>query len=52
MTCSQLFWVVIFPPFAVANKGCEAMFLVGLLTLCGWIPGSIAALMFIVNDEK
>jgi uncharacterized membrane protein YqaE (UPF0057 family) len=37
---------IIFPPFAVIDRGCGAILLVFLLTLCGWIPGVIAAIVF------
>lgn len=37
---------IIFPPLAVIDRGCGAILLVLLLTLCGWIPGVIAAILF------
>jgi len=37
---------IIFPPLAVIDKGCGALILVSLLTLMGWIPGVIAAIIF------
>ncbi len=41
---------IIFPPLAVLDRGCGAILLVILLTLCGWIPGVIAAIFF--NTRK
>lgn len=37
---------ILFPPLAVLDKGCGAFVLVFVLTLCGWIPGVIAAIVF------
>ncbi|NQV02213.1 MAG: YqaE/Pmp3 family membrane protein [Bacteroidia bacterium] len=37
---------IIFPPLAVIDHGCGAILLVLLLTLCGWVPGVIAAILF------
>ncbi len=41
---------IIFPPLAVIDRGCGAILLVFLLTLCGWIPGVIAAILFNIRD--
>ena len=40
---------ILFPPLAVI--GCGSMLIVLLLTLCGWVPGVIAALI-ILNKNK
>lgn len=40
---------IIFPPLAIADKGCGSFLLVFLLTLAGWVPGVIAAL--IINNH-
>ena len=42
---------ILFPPLAVFDRGCGSMLIVFLLTLCGWVPGVIAALM-ILNKNK
>ena len=42
---------IIFPPLAVIDRGCGSMLIVFLLTLCGWVPGVIAALI-ILNKNK
>jgi uncharacterized membrane protein YqaE (UPF0057 family) len=36
---------VIFPPLGVYDRGCGNILLVGILTLIGWIPGVIAAMV-------
>lgn len=38
---------IIFPPLAVVDRGCGSMLIVFLLTLCGWVPGVIAALIIL-----
>ena len=37
---------IVFPPLSVLDKGCGALMLVSILTLLGWIPGVIAAIIF------
>ena len=36
---------IIFPPLAVLDLGCGTVLIVLLLTLAGWVPGAIAALI-------
>ena len=48
----RLILCFIFPPLAVFDKGCGAILLVILLTLFGWIPGTIAALIICLADNK
>ncbi len=43
---------ILFPPLAVLDKGCGSIIIVLILTLCGWIPGVIAALIIINNPKK
>lgn len=43
---------LIFPPFAVLDKGCGAFLLVFLLTAAGWIPGVIVALAIAYADAQ
>lgn len=38
---------IIFPPLAVFDRGCGSMLIVFILTLCGWVPGVIAALIIL-----
>ena len=51
MSCLQVILAIIFPPLAVFDRGCGSMLIVFLLTLCGWVPGVIAALI-ILNKNK
>ena len=51
MSCLQVILAIIFPPLAVFDRGCGSMLIVFLLTLCGWVPGVIAALV-ILNKNK
>jgi uncharacterized membrane protein YqaE (UPF0057 family) len=36
---------IVFPPLAVLDRGCGTILIVTLLTLAGWVPGAIAALI-------
>ncbi len=45
MGCGRVFLCIIFPPLAVLDKGCGSIVIVSLLTVCGWVPGAIAALV-------
>ena len=51
MSYLQAILAIIFPPLAVFDRGCGSMLIVFLLTLCGWVPGVIAALI-ILNKNK
>lgn len=51
MSLLRVILAIIFPPLAVADQGCGSVLIVFLLTLCGWIPGVIAALV-ILNKSK
>ncbi len=43
---------ILFPPLAVIDKGCGSILIVLILTICGWIPGVIAALIIINNPKN
>ena len=47
----RLILCFIFPPLAVFDKGCGAILLVILLTLFGWLPGTILAILICVRDK-
>ena len=49
MSCLRALVCLIFPPLAVIDKGCGSILLVSILTLIGWVPGVIAAL--IINSR-
>jgi len=46
MGCLRAVICIVFPPLAVIDRGCGAILLVFLLTLAGWVPGVIAAILF------
>ncbi|MGC6437476.1 MAG: YqaE/Pmp3 family membrane protein [Flavobacteriaceae bacterium] len=43
---------ILFPPLAVVDKGCGSFIIVLILTLCGWVPGVIAALVILNNPNN
>jgi uncharacterized membrane protein YqaE (UPF0057 family) len=43
---------ILFPPLAAIDQGCGSVFIVFILTLCGWVPGVIAALVILNNPER
>jgi uncharacterized membrane protein YqaE (UPF0057 family) len=45
MSCGRALVCIILPPLAVIDKGCGSILIVTLLTLVGWVPGVIAALV-------
>jgi uncharacterized membrane protein YqaE (UPF0057 family) len=45
MSLLRVILAIIFPPLSVIDKGCGSVLIVFLLTLAGWIPGVIAALI-------
>lgn len=49
MSLFRVLLSIIFPPLAVLDKG--SVLIVFLLTLCGWIPGVIAALVILNKRE-
>ena len=51
MSLFRVLLSIIFPPLAVLAKGCGSVLIVFLLTLCGWIPGVIAALVILNKQE-
>ena len=51
LSCLQVILAIIFPPMAVIDRGYGSMLIVFLLTLCGWVPDVIAALI-ILNKNK
>ena len=43
---------ILLPPLAVLDKGCGSIIIVTILTICGWVPGVIAALIILNNPKK
>ena len=51
MSLLRALLAIFFPPLAVVDRGCGSVLIVLLLTICGWVPGVIAALI-ILNKDK
>lgn len=51
MSLFRVLLSIIFPPLAVLDKGCGSVVIVAILTVIGWVPGVIAALV-ILNRTK
>jgi len=47
MSCLRVILAIVFPPLSVIDYGCGSVFIVFLLTLAGWVPGVIAALIIL-----
>jgi uncharacterized membrane protein YqaE (UPF0057 family) len=47
MSVLRVLLAIIFPPLAVFDRGCGSMLIVFILTLLGWVPGVIAALVIL-----
>ena len=52
MTILRVLLAIFFPPFAVIDKGCGSFLIIFILTICGWIPGVIGALIILNNPKK
>jgi len=51
MSIWRVILAVILPPLAVYDRGCGSILIVLILTIVGWVPGVIAALI-ILNKNK
>lgn len=47
MSFLRVLLAIFFPPLAVVDRGCGSVIIVFLLTLAGWVPGVIAALIIL-----
>ena len=45
MGCGRAILCIILPPLAVLDRGCGTVIIVTALTIAGWVPGAIAALI-------
>ena len=52
MSCLRVLLAIIFPPLAVVDKGLGSVLIVFILTLLGWVPGVLAALIILNKNEK
>jgi len=50
--CIRAILCLICPPLAVLDQGCGAILLTTLLWFAGWIPGTIAAILFCTRDIR
>ncbi len=50
MSLLRVILAILFPPLAVLDRGCGSVLIVFLLTLVGWVPGVIAALVILNKD--
>lgn len=47
MSLIRVLLAIFFPPLAVIDRGCGSVLIVLILTLCGWVPGVIGALVIL-----
>jgi len=52
MSLGRVILSILFPPLAVYDKGCGSIVIVLVLTILGWIPGVIAALIILNNPNR
>ena len=51
LSCMRVLLCVIFPPLAVFDCGCGAIAIVSILTVVGWVPGVIGALVILSGRQ-
>ena len=51
MSVFRVILSIIFPPLAVLDRGCGSVLIVFILTMLGWIPGVIAALIILNKNN-
>ncbi len=51
MSLIRVLLAIFFPPLAVIDRGCGSVLIVLILTLCGWVPGVIGALVILNKTE-
>lgn len=52
MSIPRVILAILLPPLAVLGRGCGSFVIVTLLTLAGWVPGVIAALVILNKAER
>lgn len=52
MGVGRVILAILLPPLAVLDKGCGSILIVTLLTLAGWVPGVIGALVICNNNDE
>ena len=51
MSLFRVLLAIIFPPLAVVDKGCGSVVIVFVLTILGWLPGVIGALIILNKKD-
>ena len=51
MSLLRAVFCILLPPLAVIDKGCGSLLIVTALTLCGWVPGVLAAIIINVGRK-
>lgn len=51
MSVFRVILCILLPPLAVLDKGCGSILIVSILTLIGWIPGVLAALIILNKND-
>jgi uncharacterized membrane protein YqaE (UPF0057 family) len=52
MSLGRALLCIVFPPLAVLDRGCGTVLIVLALTIAGWIPGAIAALLINIMTNR
>jgi len=52
MSCARAIVCLLLPPLAVIDKGLGPFLIVLVLTIVGWLPGVIAALIINYRDNR
>lgn len=52
MGIGRVILCVIFPPLAVLDRGCGTILLITVLTIVGWVPGVLGALIVNLEAQK
>jgi len=52
MSIWRVILAIVFPPLSVVDKGCGSILIVLILTILGWVPGIIAALIILNNPKN
>lgn len=52
MSFFRVLLAILFPPLSIIDKGCGSFIIIFLLTLCGWIPVVIGALVILNNPKN
>ena len=54
MSLGRALLCILLPPLAVLDRGCGTVLIVLALTVAGWVPGALAALVlnYVATNEK